>query len=82
MAKNARLALLYGYILPHFPLLVKGLSVNTKKIHDFSMPRLIGTSVLSLAGVAAIVFLAITIVILVQQFGGFIVTVASEILTL
>ncbi len=52
------------------------------KIHDFGMPRLIGTSVLSLAGVAAIVFLAITIVILVQQFGGFIVTVVSEILTL
>ena len=52
------------------------------KIHDFSMGRLIGTSVLSLAGVAAIVFLVITIVILVQQFGGFIVTVVTEILTL
>ena len=52
------------------------------KIHDFSMGRLIGTSVLSIAGVAAIVFLAITIIILVQQFGGFIVTVVSEILTL
>ena len=52
------------------------------KIHDFSMARLIGTSVLSLAGVAAIVFLGITIVILVQQFGGFITTVVSEILTL
>ncbi len=56
--------------------------IGLLKIHDFSMPRLIGTSVLSLAGVAAIVFLAITIVILVQQFGGFIVTVISEILTL
>ena len=52
------------------------------KIHDFSMARLIGTSVLSLAGVAAIVFLGITIIILVQQFGGFITTVVSEILTL
>jgi len=52
------------------------------KIHDFSMGRLIGTSILSLAGVAAIVFLVITIVILVQQFGGFIVTVVTEILTL
>lgn len=56
--------------------------IGLLKIHDFSMPRLIGTSVLSLAGVAAIVFLAITIVILVQQFGGFIVTVVGEILTL
>ena len=52
------------------------------KIHDFSMGRLIGTSVLSIAGVAAIVFLVIMIVILVQQFGGFIATVISEILTL
>ena len=52
------------------------------KIHDISMLRLIGTSVLSLGGVAAIVFLIITIVILIQQFGGFIATVATEILTL
>ena len=52
------------------------------KIHDFSMARLVGTSVLSAAGVAAIVFLAITIVILVQQFGGFIATVITEIMTL
>ena len=52
------------------------------KIHDFGMARLIGTSALSLAGVAAIVFLAIMTVILVQQFGGFIVTVISEVLTL
>lgn len=52
------------------------------KIHDISMGRLIGTSALSIAGVGAIVFLVITIVILVQQFGGFIVTVVSEILTL
>ncbi len=52
------------------------------KIHDISMGRLIGTSVLSIAGVGAIVFLGITIIILVQQFGGFIVTVISEILTL
>ena len=58
------------------------MTIGLIKIHDFSMGRLIGTSVLSLAGVAAIVFLVITIVILVQQFGGFIVTVVTEILTL
>ena len=56
--------------------------IGLLKIHDFSMARLLGTSILSLAGVAAIVFLAITIIILVQQFGGFIVTVVTEILTL
>ena len=56
--------------------------IGLLKIHDISMARLIGTSALSIAGVAAIVFLAITIIILVQQFAGFIVTVVSEILTL
>lgn len=56
--------------------------IGLLKIHDFSMARLVGTSVLSAAGVAAIVFLAITIVILVQQFGGFIATVITEIMTL
>ncbi len=67
------IAILYFLIL---------ITIGLIKIHDFSMGRLIGTSVLSLAGVAAIVFLVITIVILVQQFGGFIVTVVTEILTL
>jgi hypothetical protein len=67
------IAILYFLIL---------MTIGLIKIHDFSMGRLIGTSVLSLAGVAAIVFLVITIVILVQQFGGFIVTVVTEILTL
>lgn len=52
------------------------------KIHDFNMGTLLGTSLLSLAGIAAIVFLGITIVILVQQFGGFIITVVTELLTL
>ena len=56
--------------------------IGLLKIHDYSMGRLIGTSILSLAGVAAIVFLMIAIVILVQQFAGFIVTVVSEFLTL
>lgn len=67
------IAILYFLIL---------ITIGLIKIHDFSMGRLVGTSVLSLAGVAAIVFLVITIVILVQQFGGFIVTVVTEILTL
>ena len=58
------------------------LVIGMLKIHDFSMGRLLGTSILSLAGVAAIVFLAITIVILIQQFGGFIATVVTELLTI
>lgn len=51
-------------------------------IHDFSFSRFVGTSILSFAGVAAILFLGIIIIMLVQQFGGFIVTLFSEILTL
>ncbi len=56
--------------------------IGLLKIHDFSMGRLIGTSALSIAGVAAIIFLAIAVVILIQQFGGFIATVITETLTL
>ena len=56
--------------------------IGLLKIHDFSMGRLLGTSALSIAGVAAIIFLAIAVVILIQQFGGFIATVVTEILTL
>lgn len=58
------------------------LIIGLIKIHDFSFGRFIGTTVLSVAGIAAIVFLIIMIVILVQQFWGFIITVGSEILTL
>lgn len=56
--------------------------VGLLKIHDFSMSRLVGTSVLSILGIAAIVFLVIMLIILLQQFWGFIVTVATELLSL
>ena len=58
------------------------LIIGLIKIHDFSFGRFIGTTVLSVAGIAAIVFLIIMIVILIQQFWGFIITVGSELLTL
>ena len=56
--------------------------IGLLKIHDFSLTRLIGTSALALLGIGAIIFLIIMIVILVQQFWGFVMTVVSEILTL
>lgn len=59
-------------------LLVNGLL----QIHDFTMGRLIGTSILSLLGVAAIVFLMILVFLLAQQFVGFIVTIVTELFTL
>ncbi len=58
------------------------LIIGLLKIHDFTMTRLVGTSALSVAGIAAIVFLLIMIIILIQQFSGFITTVVSELLTL
>lgn len=56
--------------------------IGLLKIHDFTMLRLVGTSTLALLGVAAIVFLLIMMIMLYQQFGGFIATLFSEILTL
>jgi len=56
--------------------------IGLLKIHDFSMSRLIGTSALAIVGIAAIIFLIIMIVILVQQFWGFICTLVSELLTI
>lgn len=58
------------------------LIIGLLKIHDFSMSRLIGTSTLSVLGMAAIVFLAIMVIILIQQFWGFILTVGTEIISL
>lgn len=48
------------------------------KIHDFSMGRLVGTSVLSLLGMAAVMFLIVMVGMLIQQLGGFIGTVFME----
>ena len=52
------------------------------KIHDFSFGRFIGTTVLTVLGMLAIVFLGIMMIILIQQLYGFIVTIVTEILTL
>lgn len=56
--------------------------IGLLKIHDFSMTRLVGTTVLAILAIAAIVFLMIMIIILIQQLYGFILTLISEILTL
>lgn len=52
------------------------------KIHDFSFGRFIGTTVLTVVAMLAIVFLGIMMIILIQQLYGFIVTLVTEILTL
>lgn len=55
--------------------------IGLLKIHDFSMSRLIGTSVLSVAWLAVLVFLIILVGMLVQQIGGFAVTVFLELVS-
>lgn len=57
------------------------LIVGLIKIHDFSMSRLIGTSVLSIAWLAVLVFLMILVGMLIQQIGGFAVTVILELIS-
>lgn len=51
------------------------------KIHDYEMPRLIGTSLLSVGWMAILVFLIILVSMLIQQMGGFVVTVFLELIS-
>ncbi len=55
--------------------------IGLLKIHDFEMPRLIWTSILSVAWMAVLVFLIILVGMLVQQLGGFVVTVFLELIS-
>lgn len=57
------------------------LIIGLIKIHDFSMLRLIGTSLLSVLWLAVLVFLLILVGMLVQQIGGFALTVILEIIS-
>lgn len=58
------------------------LIIGLLKIHDYTMGELIWTSLLSIIGIAIIVFLMIMLIILVQQFGAFILTVITEVATI
>ena len=57
------------------------LIIGLIRIHDFSMSRLVGTSFLSVVWLAVLVFLMILVGMLVQQIGGFAVTVFLEIIS-
>lgn len=56
------------------------ITVGSLKIHDFSFGRFVGTALLSLFGMVVVVFLIFITATLVQQLGGFIVTLISEII--
>lgn len=55
------------------------LIVGTMRIHDYSLGEFVKTAVITVFGMAVIVFLVFIVVSLVQQFGGFIVTVFTEL---
>ncbi len=52
------------------------------KIHDYSMGKFLWTTFLTVIGMAIIVFLLIMLIILIQQFGAFLVTLFTEVLTI
>ncbi len=54
-------------------------AIGSMKIHDFSFGRFVGTGILSLAGIIIVVFLIFIVLTLIQQFGGFLITIISEI---
>lgn len=56
--------------------------IGLLKIHDFSIKRLVATSIVSVVGVAAIIFLGIMIIMLLQQFFAFLATFVTEIMTI
>lgn len=56
------------------------MTIGMLRIHGYSFGKFIGTSLLSVIGIAVIVFLLILVGILLQQLGGFITTVVIELL--
>ena len=58
------------------------LIIGMLKIHDFSFGKFLWTTLLTVFGMAVIIFLIIMLIILVQQFGGFVVTLITEISTI
>ena len=55
------------------------LMIGTIKIHDYGMGRFLGTSVLTIVGMAIVVFLIIMVFILTQQFVAFLATLFLEL---
>ncbi len=58
------------------------LIIGMLKIHDFSMGKFLWTTILTVLGMAIIIFLLIMLIILVQQFGAFVITLVTEITTI
>lgn len=62
-------AIIYTFIM---------LAIAIIKIHDFTFSQFVGTGVLTIISMAAVVFLIIMIILLIQQLYGFIASVVVE----
>lgn len=58
------------------------LAAGSMIVHDFGFGKFIWTTILTLLGCAIVIFLLIAVGVLLQQAGGFIATIYSEILKL
>ena len=56
------------------------LIVGLIKVHDYSFIRLVGTGVLTVLGMAAMIFLMVMVCLLFQQLYGFVSTVMMELM--
>lgn len=92
IVKNIIIMVLSNYMLPSEGSILSIISaaaliytllifiIGMISIHDFTMTQFIGTSILTICGMAAIVFLIVLVGILLQQLGGFIATLFVELL--
>ncbi len=51
-------------------------------VHDYSFGKFLGTTIITLFGCAIVIFMLITIVVLMQQTWGFLVTIFTEVVKL
>ena len=55
------------------------LCVGNMKIHDYSLGKFIGTTIITVIGMGIVVFLGSAIMLLIQQLGAFILSVINEL---
>lgn len=77
MAGEAEFLIIFRSLMLAYTLIL--LMIGTIKIHDYSMGKFLGTTLLTLVGMVIVVFLIIMIFILSQQFVAFLATLYIEI---
>lgn len=55
------------------------LCVGNMKIHDYSLGKFIGTTIITVVGMGIVIFLGSAILLLIQQLGAFILSVINEL---